>query len=561
MASLAQFWGIGLLMALVWLVLSDAGYRLAKGRFLEVRLPLVGGLTLLLVTLLHRVLPMGSAALSWSSALLGGALLGLVAMQQLIWLRRQGLWVEGRGDGFRVALSALESDLPPEGVPLSYRIEAQQPILLLDDRGLILEANEAFARLIGVQRHQLRGFELQGMFQGRDRGVWESLRQQLLRDAHGSATATLVRPDASFNEVVLETVVFDRNMALVWLSDASPGTLAVRSRGQGAFLPGGGGDRERTANAIASLLAATERMAGETQDPILRNAAQLARASALRLSAIHGNAGATRSGQPVKSLAALNELLPRVSKVLPDHGSLRLEAEDLDLLAEPEDLERMVLQLVLEALGRECGAGLTLSLRSVQLGGRPWALLEVGSQGPARGGASRFLGLGWLQGLVTESRGMLELAELPEGGQHLRIYLPVAGGGFPLELAPLAGRQVWIVDSDSLLREALGGLVQGNGGRVELFPDLRAFLRAGRNHPLPDVAVLERTPRLDRFHRALRRMRVEAVPTLVLGNGDLIPASSLGTGLPRVGFLEKPFFGQEFVQGLLALLNSEGRAG
>jgi DNA-binding response OmpR family regulator len=156
---------------------------------------------------------------------------------------------------------------------------------------------------------------------------------------------------------------------------------------------------------------------------------------------------------------------------------------------------------------------------------------------------------------------MLELAELPEGGQHLRIYLPVAGGGFSRELAPLAGRQVWIVDSDSLLREALGGLVQGNGGRVELFPDLRAFLRAGRNRPLPDVAVLERTPRLDRFHRALRRMRVEAVPTLVLGNGDLIPASSLGTGLPRVGFLEKPFFGEEFVQGLLALLNSEGRGG
>jgi len=561
MASLAQFWGIGLLVALVWLGLSDASYRLANGRFLELRLPLVGGLTLLLVTLLHRVLPLGSAALSWSSALLGGSLLGLVALQQLLWLRSQGLWVEGRGNGFRVALSALESDLPPEGVPLTYRIEAQQPILLLDDRGLILEANEAFARLIGVKRHQLRGFELQGMFQGRDRGVWESLRQQLLRDAHGSATATLVRPDSSFQEVVLETVAFDRNMALVWLSDPGPGTLAVRAKGQGSFLQSGGADRERAANAIGSLLAATERLVTESRDPSLRNAAELARASALRLSAIHGNARMTGSGEPIKSLATLAGLLPRVAKVLPDPGGLRLESEDLDLLADPENLERMVLQLVLESLGREGGVGLTLTLRSVQLGGRVWALIEIRSQSLSRGESSPFLGLGWLQSVVAESRGMLELVELPEGGRHPRIYLPVAGRELPQEPTPLAGRQVWIVESDPLLREALGGLVQGNGGQVLLFPDLLAFLRASRGRSLPEVAVLERTPRLDRFHRALSRMRKEAIPVLVVGNGDLLPASSLGENLPLVGFLEKPFFGTELIQSLLALLNSGGRAG
>lgn len=561
MASLGQFWGTGLLVALVWLGLSDACYRLAKGRFLEIRLPLVGGLTLLLTTLLHRVLPLGSEALSWSSALLGGALLGLVALQQLLWLRRQGLWVEGRGNGFRVALSALESVLPPEGVPLSYRIEAQQPILLLDDRGLILEANEAFARLISVERHQLRGFELQGMFQGSDRGVWDSLRQQLLRDAHGSATATLVRPDSSFQEVVLEAVAFDRNMALVWLAESAPGTLAVRAKGQGGVLAGNGADRERSANAIGSLLAATERLLAESQDPSLRSAAELARASALRLSALHGNARATKPGSLVKSRAALEELLPRVSKVLPDPAGLRLESEDLDLLTDPENLERMVLQLLLESLGRDGGGSLTLSLRSVQLGGRPWALLEIFSQGEVHPQASRALGLGWLQNVVAESRGMLEVLELPNGGQHPRIYLPVAGRDLPSDPTPLAGKQVWIVESDPLLREALGGLVQSHGGQVALFPDLPAFLRASRGRSLPDVAVVERTPRLDRFHRALRRMRKEAVPALVVGNGDLVPASSLGDSLPRVGFLEKPFFGAEFIQCLLALLNSGGRAG
>ncbi len=561
MASLAQFWGIGILVALVWLGLSDASYRLARGRFLELRLPLVGGLTLLLVTLLHRVLPLGSAALSWSSAILGGFLLGLVALQQLLWLRRQGLWVEGRGDGFRVALSALESDLPPEGVPLSYRMEAQQPILLLDDRGLILEANEAFARLIGVERHQLRGFELQGMFQGTDRGVWESLRQQLLRDAHGSATATLVRPDSSFQEAVLEAVAFDRNMALVWLSDSAPGTLAVRPRGQGAFLPGSGGDRERAANAIASLLAATERLAMPATDSDVRGAAQLARASALRLSAIHGNARATLSGETLQAVPALSVLLPRISKALRDPSRLRVDAAPLELLVEPESLERMVLQLVLEALEHSGEADLTLRLAPVLLGGRAWALLEVLSVGPSRGEPGPSLGLGWLQRIVTEARGMLEVAERPDGTPHPRIYLPVAGGDQPLEAAPLAGRRIWIVESDPLLREALGGLVQSHGGQAGLFPDLTAFLRASRERALPDVAVFERTPRLDRFHRALRGLRKESVPALVVGNGDLVPASSLGDSLPLVGFLEKPFFGAEFIQSLLALLNSGGRAG
>jgi len=561
MASLARFWGIGLLVALVWLGLSDLGYRWARGKYLQARLPLVGGLTLLLVSLLPRVLPFGSAAISWSASLLAGTLLGLVALQQLLWLRGQGLWVEGRGDGFRIALSALESNLPPEGVHLSYRIEAQQPILLLDDRGLILEGNEAFARLVGVQRHQLRGFDLQGMFQGRDRGVWESLRQQLLKRAHGSATATLVRPDSSFQEVLLETVAFDRNMALVWISDLSPGSLAVRTGAEGPFLYGGPGGRDRAANAIGALLAATETLIVSTEDGGTQAAARLARAAALRISSLHGHGRASGSAPILRAPAALEELRPRVVRVLPSPKALEIAADDLDLQVDAELLDRIVLQLLLAALDRNGGPAVVLRLLSVMLGGRRWALLTATAKGPCRAGEATSLGLGWLNREVAEARGMLELAEGPRGVPQPRVFLPVAGDTAHLDPEPLKGRSVWIVEADPLLREAVAGLVEQQGGMARPFPDLRSFLRATRGGSLPDLAVLERSPGLARYQRALHGVPREAMPVLLLGNGDPLPASVLGPGLPRMGFLEKPFLGQEFIQSLLALLNSGGRAG
>ena len=127
------------------------------------------------------------------------------------------------------------------------------------------------------------------------------------------------------------------------------------------------------------------------------------------------------------------------------------------------------------------------------------------------------------------------------------------------EPQPLTNKLVWIVDRDLLVRETLAGLVQRAGGESRAFPDLKAFLKASRTAPLPDLAVLERTSRLDRFHARLRRISKEILPTLVLGNGDLVPIHSLATGVQLVGFLEKPFFSSEFIQSLLALCDSAKR--
>lgn len=557
MGTLGLFWATGILVGLMWLGLSDLGYRLARGRYLELRMPLVGAATFLVVTLLHRVLPLGSPAFSWSSSLLSGALLGLVALQQLSWLRRQGLWVEGRGDGFRVALSALESDQPAAGPALGYRIETQQAILLLDERGLIFEANEAFARLVGLQRHQIRGFEVEALFQGGERGVWETLRQQLLREAWGEVPATLVRKDGGFEQVVLEAAAFDRNMALVWVAAPMPGTLAIRNGRPSRAAVHGTLDLSRAMNALGSLLPATERMLAADQGDEAATWAGIARAAALKLSAALGAGRETAAAPSVPAQEALASLLPRLQRLFPAEIAVRMEVADLALLVDPEGLVRILTPLALHARGTVRSGLLRVLLEPTRLGGRLWAVLRVQAEGPGAAAIpAGFLGLGWLQQAVAECRGMLELQESRGNACQPRIYLPVEGAAEPADAHPLAGRAVWIVERDALVRDALAGLVHQAGGSCRSFPDLKAFLRSRRGGPLPDLVVVERTASLDRFHAGLHRLDKAWVPALVLGNGEPIPVDSLASGLHRVGFLEKPFLASEFIQSLLALVDS-----
>jgi hypothetical protein len=44
-----------------------------------------------------------------------------------------------------------------------------------------------------------------------------------------------------------------------------------------------------------------------------------------------------------------------------------------------------------------------------------------------------------------------------------------------------------------------------------------------------------------------------------MGTGQALPVSPASLGLSRVGFIEKPFPTQEFLQSALAILHSAGR--
>ena len=511
MRSVLDFWGTALLEGALWLGLSDLGYRVTRGRWLNLRMPLAGGAAFLVATALYRFLPLGVSPLSWPASLLAGVLLGLVALQQLVWLRDQGIWVEGRGEGIRVALSALEGDLPADAPPLLYVIEARQPMLLVNEKGLLLESNTAFSRLSGMARHQMKGYQFHDFFQGQAEAPWEHLRDQLLQDHRGTVRATLVHRDSSFQSVQLEAVAFDRNMALVWIADPTPGTLALRQKG------------------LASQAAAH---LGSADPDSARPPAQ------------------TAASTQLPARPTLEALLPRLQRMLGDDHRVAWRAPEATLLVEPEPLQRMLNLLVLHGRQGLVSGTITLACAPVLLGSRTWLQIDLELDGPAAPVREEFLGLSWLQQAVREALGLLEMVREASGRLSPRLFLPVRDPQAPP--GALLGRRVWVQEHNAHLRDTLCALVREAEGKAEGFPDLNALLARAHRSDLPDAFVLERTVALERFHRSLRRIKVAPKPILILGDGrPLTP----GEGTPgRLMLLEKPFPGQHFLQALLALL-------
>ncbi len=549
--EVARFWGGAALEAVLWLLFSDLAYRWAKGRQLEVRMPLVGAMALGVGALAQGLLPPGVPRLSWPAALLAGMLLGLVALQQLRWLRNQGAWVEGRGQGLKVALALLEQSKTDESPQLSLGLEARQPIWLVDAQGRILESNGPLSQLAGLPRHRLRGYSLDAIFQGGDTAVWEGLRSQLLQYGYASAQATQVSDDGTFRQVDLEASTFDRGMAVVWIKDAAAGSLGLI--GGGSIEIGGAEDGRRLrANALIALNSGMERLHGAVEDGPLRSALDQVVAATERLDP---SPAPGRSKPPMDGRVALASVLPWIQTVLPVGGSIRLDAVDLLLTVEGEALKRIATHLTLHALERSPAGRLSLVLESVHLGSRVFGLLHVREEAGKTRQIKTVFGLGWLRQSVLEAGGLLELDQDALGGLRPRIYLPTYAPKalVPPEL-PLEGRCIWVVDQDPLVREALTMLVQSGGGQAMAFEDLRGLLRDSHGKPQPDVLVLERTSRLERFQRSLRAFQKEPIPTLVMGMGQPLPINPGALGLRRLGFLEKPFRAGPFFETLLALL-------
>jgi len=545
--AVLHLWAGAALEALLWLVLSDLAYRWAHGRQLELRMPLVGALTLGAGALAQLLLPPGAPRLSWLSAILAGLLLGLVALQQLKWLREQGAWVEGRGQGLRLALALVEKAGPAELPGLALGLDPRQPMWLVDDQGRVLESNGPFSQLVGLPRYQLRGYPMDALFQGGELPVWQAIRNQLLQFGSASVTATQVSEDGSFSEVVLEASAFDRGMGLVWIANAVAGALSLRA----GASPRSGGDEEQRrlgANAMLALATATDRLLSDAPAGLLREAAERVGEATRRLSPTQPERG------PVEGRATLEALLPGLRKLLPAGRSMELRAASLPLAVEAEALKRIATQLLLHARERTGREDLVLTLETADLGGHGFGLLHAEPVGGPGGWTRELFGLGWLRQSVLEAGGMLELEQDARSGVRPRVYLPVAAPVRPLVGELLSGRTLWIVDRDPLVRSALADLVRQLGGQFGTFEDLPQLLRGSRGLAHPDVLVLERTPKLERFHRALRAFQKEPIPTLVIGMDQPLPMDPASLGLRRIGFLEKPFEPAAFGKSVLALL-------
>ncbi len=546
--TIPRFWAGAILEGLLWLLLADLAHRLTRGRFLELRMPLVGAGAMGLGALGQMMLPPEVPRLSWAAALLSGLLLGLVALEQLRWLRAQGTWIEGRAQGLRMALGLLDQALTPEAPGLAFGLDPRQAQWLVDEKGRVLESNGPFSRLVGLPRHRLRGYAMDALFQGGEKPVWASLHEPLLRQGAASAQATQVSEDGAFREVRLESVAFDRGMALVWISDPVEGSLTLRANGHG-FLDGSHGVNPLARlNALSTLALSAEQSVDLAPTGPARETAMRILAAAHRLGPDFDMAAGPSPAAPFDSAA----LVAHLERLLPSQARLEPALCPVPLQASRDLLTRMAALLLLHAA--EGGSGtIRLQLDPVDLGGRTWGRLQASLQNPPAPLPSHMTGLGWLHAAVLEARGMLELDQSTEGGLSPRIYLPAAPGE-PLPPRPLAGRRIWVVEQDLLLRDTLVARMRQWAGDVEGYEDLAALLRGSRGSQAPDALVLERTPQLDRFQKALRAFQREPIPTLVMGSGHTLPVNPFQLGLRRLGFIEKPFPGPEFAQALLALL-------
>jgi len=291
---------------------------------------------------------------------------------------------------------------------------------------------------------------------------------------------------------------------------------------------------------------------GSTAD-LAPSAAALVGAAAARLDP--GSGPSTHAFQ-AEGRAVLARVLARLQRLLPAGTSLDLEATDLSLAMDPEVLERIATHLALHAIEGTRSARLALILEPVHLGRRMFGLLHVRQEAGKPHRVRTLFGLGWLRQSVMDAGGLLELDQDAQGGIRPRIYLPTATPAPAIDLErALEGRRVWVVDQDPLAREALLSLVQLGGGRGQAFEDLRSLLRSTRGVQQPDVLVLERTTQLERFHRSMRSFQKDPVPTLVMGLGHPLPLNPSSLGLSRLGFLEKPFRPEAFLEAVLALLS------
>lgn len=555
--SVGIFWAVAAVQALLWLLLADLAYHLAKGRWLQARMPLVGAAAMSLVTLGLQLIPTGQPHAHLLAALASGLLLGFVALDQLLWLRQKGAWVEGRGEGLRLALTMLDQNQPVATPSLGLGLEAKQPLFLINEKGLLLEANGPFSARVGLPRHALRGYALDSLLQGDSRPVWEDLKDQLVRQGSARLRATLVDRDGDFQVVNLEAVGFDLNLALAWIAETEPGTLAVRGEAGAAVLTGGmdAAASQALVNALGTIIPAADQIIAESDSEPVREMGRLVQKAAQRLRPI------VTLGEPAPEIldapAEVESLKLYLQRVLPPELELRHRTAPLKLAVSRENLQRLGTHLLMHGRQALKRGVLTLALEPARIGGRLWALWQVELEGELNGAPGEVLGLSWLLQTARQAHGMLECARDARGVLWPKVYLPVDGDPIPAARMPLAGRTVWILDRDPLVREALMVLVRQEGGAAEAFASLRDLLRRSRGAAPPDLLVLERQPLLERHQSALRRLARRPVPALVLGAGQALPLDPSAFGMRQVGFLDKPFPSQDFLQSLLALLQAQ----
>jgi FixJ family two-component response regulator len=123
-----------------------------------------------------------------------------------------------------------------------------------------------------------------------------------------------------------------------------------------------------------------------------------------------------------------------------------------------------------------------------------------------------------------------------------------------------AGAEVFVVDDDPAVRNALGRLIAAAGHEVRTFGSAREFLDSLGQHG-PGCIVLDvRLPDLDgmELHRRLQETGVQLPVIFMSGFGD-IPTSVQAMKSGALDFLPKPFSDDKLLNAIDLALNEEAK--
>ncbi len=289
---------------------------------------------------------------------------------------------------------------------------------------------------------------------------------------------------------------------------------------------------------------------------------------------------ATPRPQPVPLQALFNAIATHEQAAAQAKGlRLRFRTTDQVVVSDPVLLEQVLRKLVRNALRHTTRGGVLVAARAGAQGVR----LQVWDSGRGiapedqhqvfqafvqldnperdrRQGRGLGLGLAIVRRRVDLLGHPLALRSVPGRGSCFTVTLPSAVGVVDASEAelpptrPLSGQQIWVLDDDPALREALAARLEAWGARVRRHARLAEFdqaLAAGlprpdwllTDHNLPDGDGLQAIDRL--------RARLGPVPVLLI-TGDTAPALVARFAELGLDVLHKPFGGDAVLQRLLA---------
>ena len=483
-------------------------------------------------------------------------------------------------------------------------------IRLTDVDGRIVDANNAFAELVGMRQDEAVGtsvaygldeedasdylakfrelasgerdsHELEQRYVRRDGTIgWAYVTESLVRDPDGNPSFTIgmvqdVSDRKQLEERLNQTqkmeavgrlaggVAHDFNNLLTIINTYSSFVLGSLDNGE----PIGRGDVEAIASAAAKANALTSKL-------LAFGRRQMRQPRLINLNAV---------------VLETHTLLER-SIASPIRIGLELEASLASVKADPAQIEQVLVNLALNSAdAMPHGGSLTIRTTTVEppaeMEGRPprYVALSVADTGCGMDEATKArmfepffttkstqgtgLGLASVYGIVAQSGGTIDVETAPEQGTTFTIYFPAAAEEAPAlpvanGHAPRSAKTILLVDDEDLVRAAARRMLAAAGYAVlEAFDGVEALDVLRRHGGQIELLVTDLLmPRMDGRELAERLLGERPdLPVLYTSGYTDDPVQSLPTrpGEPPV-FLQKPFTESDMLSAVRAALGDDG---